>query len=254
MTHATLSKTAEIDFGGMDVDKTFAELAAELTAPKPEKLEWNTEPATIADTYAKCGKSPMGILNGPQLNVTYSYAEWFNGGIVEAAKVSAQVNDFIDLAEKAKTAKIAGCKYPSQYQAEVFTQHGDHTAHVKVGQPESVRYTQTLPTPAEVTLTRAECAAYADAAADALERHGWIQGQYGTPEIGMCAAGAISYVTMNAPMSKFRASHVFAAVCDRIQMREMIGSIPNWNDRPNQTKAGVVAAFRGAAESFRKEA
>lgn len=228
----------------MDVEKTFAELAAELTAPKPEKVEWEAAPVTMA---------PKGILSS--LDEIKATPFSFGGFLAQtdALIANAEINAFIDLAEKAKEAQTQATK--AAFQADLpepyFMQNGDMTIYVRPGEPVETHYVRTLPTPEMVT--SAECADYADAAADAIARFGWIRGQYGSPAIGMCMAGALSYVTMHAPMSKFRASHVFAAIGDRIQSRLQIGSIPSWNDRAAATKDEVVSVLREVAASFRAE-
>jgi hypothetical protein len=78
-------------------------------------------------------------------------------------------------------------------------------------------------------------------AADLIEEHGWVRGEYGGEEHGFCAMGAILY-----------RSHGYALAYNRARqrlMRELVhsGSIVFWNDNVAKSKDEVVETLRRVA-------
>lgn len=110
-----------------------------------------------------------------------------------------------------------------------------------------------------------------NAAADYIEEHGWIQGQYGEfvegsaieapyypPGCRVCLTGAINLVTDGSPClpgsmgvgnSELNAA-AYQAVRQALEVRGKITareSVMTWNDAEGRTQAEVVALLRRVA-------
>lgn len=80
-------------------------------------------------------------------------------------------------------------------------------------------------------------------AADCIEKHGWVQGQIGHPQVGFCLSGAIIEVSHDRDMQK-AADAVKAHL--RCPPSDHFGPVVKWNDAPGRTKEEVVAALRAS--------
>ncbi len=94
-----------------------------------------------------------------------------------------------------------------------------------------------------------------DAAADYIEEHGWVQGQYANLDGAVCVSGAICAILTGDPCgyktgfkSPFRPSpeKIFLE-CNQIYTE----SIGDWNDAPGRTKEDVVSGLRLAGKKSR---
>jgi hypothetical protein len=74
-------------------------------------------------------------------------------------------------------------------------------------------------------------------AADYIETHGWCRGMARMGS-AVCAIEALVQVASNLDEP-----HAWMRLAEHLQ----VGSVADWNDRPGQTKANVVATMRAAA-------
>ena len=89
-------------------------------------------------------------------------------------------------------------------------------------------------------------------AADAIEEHGWTQGNSGNTQIGFCISGAM----MHVGFSFHALDRAYDILCDRLGVlgchptltRRIM--IPKWNDEPGRTKEQVVTMLRELASSL----
>jgi len=89
-------------------------------------------------------------------------------------------------------------------------------------------------------------------AADMIEPEGcWIQGAWGLDREGK--------VTMSANAVRWCADWAIAVAARdgyspaRQALKAAVGSIPIWNDAPNQTQTNVVATMRSVADKLERE-
>ena len=78
-----------------------------------------------------------------------------------------------------------------------------------------------------------------NAAADAIEEHGWTQGRFGTQHVGFCAMGAMRHVSGLSTVIEESAAYDL--------LRAHVGSTSYWNDEPGRTKEQVVTVLRKVA-------
>lgn len=67
-----------------------------------------------------------------------------------------------------------------------------------------------------------------------IEKYGWVQGIYGSLEIGFCAEGAIRAADRHPPMS----------FNTWLQMHNHAYDKVFWNDDPKRTKEEVISALK----------
>jgi hypothetical protein len=86
-------------------------------------------------------------------------------------------------------------------------------------------------------------------AADLIEQHGWIQGDYGNPDTGFCAAGAIWWAIAGRKrdISLETSPHNGSFVAALDMLPYGVGGAASWNDNPRTTKEDVIQALRKAA-------
>ncbi len=101
----------------------------------------------------------------------------------------------------------------------------------------------------------AQTAADLRAAADVLERDGWLQGDYGTRHGPKCLAGAVNHVVNGGGSvdDLGGACELEDRAADAVQsVAALLGQgyadITRWNDAPGRTAAEVIAALRAAAD------
>lgn len=108
-------------------------------------------------------------------------------------------------------------------------------------------------------LVSAQVAADLRAAADVLERDGWIRGslhKLASCGGGHCALGAIHVATgvVDDWGEEAQTAYQRAADAERLLTRHLnIGPLPAWNDRPGRTADEVIAALRDAADRAEAE-
>lgn len=87
-------------------------------------------------------------------------------------------------------------------------------------------------------------------AADYLEKHGWLQDDFG--EIGgpCCVVGAMQAVKGHAPGAPHRGDERWGVKREVDVLSRYLDTNPEpWNDRNGRTKDEVVAALRKAART-----
>jgi hypothetical protein len=83
-----------------------------------------------------------------------------------------------------------------------------------------------------------------------IEVHGHYKGDYGRPDIGFCASGAVWWAIAGRPRrnvegvgeENLRYVEVIRLLHDRV------GAVGPWNDKPERTKEEVVGLLRQVAE------
>ena len=96
-----------------------------------------------------------------------------------------------------------------------------------------------------------------DAAADYLETHDWLRGQFCHEKTGaVCLGGALSKVTVNNNTAYTAAVEDIADALPLVEVGKgvMVKSITVWNDRVAQDKFEVMDVLRGRAKTLRNEA
>lgn len=89
-------------------------------------------------------------------------------------------------------------------------------------------------------------------AAEAIETKGWHRGSLGDPEIGMCALGALNYVSTGH-------SHTWCHnYIDLYLSRKLLStgqgeSVAAWNDQQGQTREVVIDTLMACAKDLRNE-
>lgn len=97
----------------------------------------------------------------------------------------------------------------------------------------------------------AQTAADLRAAADLLERAGWIQHAMGGPGRGRCALGALGVVTQGINWSSLRWNDPRSIRLDKAVDALVAHTgkpVPVWNDLPGLTPAEVVKTLRQVAD------
>lgn len=86
-------------------------------------------------------------------------------------------------------------------------------------------------------------------AADLIEKHGHLKGDYGGPAEGFCVAGAVWWAlagqTRLARHACTPLNGEFVDLLDRLPQGP--GGISGWNDNPRTTKADAIQLLRKAA-------
>lgn len=80
------------------------------------------------------------------------------------------------------------------------------------------------------------------AAADLIEEHGWVQGEYGDEEYGFCAMGAVYVAASYSATDRDRGNAV-----NRLAASVGYNAVVYWNDSIAQSKEEVITALRKAA-------
>lgn len=95
-----------------------------------------------------------------------------------------------------------------------------------------------------------------DAAAERIESHGWIRGEYGNEEVGYCTLGALT-AAINDVKGVGRATMFPAQVALQNDIDKTSGgqhySIVGWNDSRNARKDRVVRKLRKVARNLREQ-
>jgi hypothetical protein len=79
-------------------------------------------------------------------------------------------------------------------------------------------------------------------AAQLIEEHGHVKGEYGAPTEGFCLAGALIWASEDVG-SRSRACALNVRLSATLMRRVGMTGI-DWNDRPERTAAEVVAFLR----------
>lgn len=82
------------------------------------------------------------------------------------------------------------------------------------------------------------------AAADLIEEHGWVQGEYGDEEYGFCVMGAVYAATAEHATDRDRGNAV-----NRLAGSLGYNAVVYWNDSIAKSKEEVITALRKAASS-----
>lgn len=93
-------------------------------------------------------------------------------------------------------------------------------------------------------------------AADELERHGWIQGKYGTTRGAKCIMGAIAFAGVGKiPTSPFFRWNLQTMAANKIleTCTPPRWTAVAWNDRAGRTKEQVIRLLRRAAKKAEKK-
>lgn len=92
-------------------------------------------------------------------------------------------------------------------------------------------------------------------AASVIEKHGWIQKDYGEEEIGFCVLGAMSRVR-NSWVNIFT-THAFAEFLPEVEIGKtadgeplIAHNIAYWNDVPDRTKEEVLQYMHKFADEL----
>lgn len=89
-------------------------------------------------------------------------------------------------------------------------------------------------------------------AADLIEAHGWVKGEYGDEGYGFCALGAMyrSHAELTTVENSAESVEVFKLARQRL-VRELVHSvsITFWNDAVAKSKDEVVETLRRVAAS-----
>jgi hypothetical protein len=90
-----------------------------------------------------------------------------------------------------------------------------------------------------------------NAAADLIERDGWVQGRYQGPCGEHCMTDALIAACQVKEEKGEEASawwRLYGRAADALETGLGTRALPGWNDAPGRTQAEVVAALRAAAE------
>jgi hypothetical protein len=80
-------------------------------------------------------------------------------------------------------------------------------------------------------------------AIDQIERHGWIQGEAGSPDKGMCAIGALAYA---ANVTETGGIHAIEQAM--VALTNVVGrGVVAFNDDPSTSSEDVLLALKQAA-------
>ncbi len=74
-----------------------------------------------------------------------------------------------------------------------------------------------------------------------IENYGWVQGKFGNEIDGFCALGSIKWLRDCCTPAQLKAGEY---------LFKTIGSVPQFNDRVDQTREAVVKAMRKAAREL----
>lgn len=212
MTHATLNKATFVDFTDMDVDKSFAELAADLTAPRPEKAE--SPGATI--TFVKMDGYPY-----PLPPVTPQFA-WKPTGVLNAGVTVFQGGDAVS--------------------EHVYGYH-DTAPLVPVNAPPA-------PSHGELKRDAARYADAAAGTIERYGWIQGSYGGPGVGFCALGALSYVTN-PMRLGIDHARAAPVFGMISKEIRTRAGWPDVASWNDMAFRTKAEVVGMFRAVAAGFR---
>ena len=86
------------------------------------------------------------------------------------------------------------------------------------------------------------------AAADTIDKYGWIRDDRGNVEVGFCTLGAINFASLQLDISPLSQENAIQRL--RIYLGE--GSIALWNDNGCQDGQMAASVLREAAKSLKE--